>query len=300
MDEKRLQIYTQAGKIAVEALHHAEKLIRSRKSSYYILCEKVEKLIKKRGGEPAFPCNVGVNEVTAHFSPFEEREGSIPSKGLVKVDVGVRIGGSIVDTASTVPLSSEFKDIVEANKAALEAAISSMSAGVKTGRIGAVVEAAAKARNYRTIRNLSGHQISEYSLHGKKSIPNIGRSLTPKIRAGEIYAVEPFFTFSDAYGEVVDTNMLRIYQLTKLKRPADRKQIRLYKQILKRFNRLPFSPRWLTDLMPLKEVLEILEAMRRRGIVSAFPVLVERSGRPVTQFEHTVLVREEGPLILTK
>ncbi|MFQ5711940.1 MAG: M24 family metallopeptidase [Candidatus Geothermarchaeales archaeon] len=301
MDDQRLQRYLRAGRIAAQTIGYAESLLRSQKNlSYYDLCEKVEGFIEGKGGIPAFPCNVGVNEVTAHFSPLTREEGTLPEEGLVKVDVGVRIDGCIVDTATTVPLSPEFRSIVEVNKFVLEEAIKLMRPGEKTGRIGGVIEAVAKARNYKTIRNLSGHLISEYSLHGGKAIPNVGRPFTPKMKADEIYAVEPFLTFPNAHGEVVDTDKHQIFQIVKLKRPGDRDQANLYDHIVKRYDRLPFSPRWLRDLMPMPRLLEVLEVMRKGGILHAYPILVEKSGKPVAQFEHTVVVREEGPLILTE
>ena len=32
------------------------------------VCEKVEGTIRAKGGKPSFPCNVSINEVTAHYT----------------------------------------------------------------------------------------------------------------------------------------------------------------------------------------------------------------------------------------
>ena len=169
----------------------------------------------------------------------------------------------------------------------------------RTGRIGEVIEETARSRNFITIRNLSGHLIGDYNLHAGKSIPNVKEIFSPKIKLYEIYAVEPFLTFSEAKGKVVEGKENFIFRATKWKKPKDKKEAKLYGHILKRFNKLPFSPRWLKDIMPLSEVLEKLFLLKRRGLIQSYPVLIEESGRPVSQFEHTVLIKEDGAQILT-
>jgi len=39
--------------------------------------------------------------------------------------------------------------------------------------------------------------------------------------------------------------------------------------------------------------------LRSRGVLSAYPPLVEKSGRPVAQAEHTVYVGPSGAEVLT-
>ncbi len=301
MDEERLKRYMRAGEIDAKALSYAEFLVKSNRSiNIYDLCVEVEERIKDLGGLPAFPCNIGVNETAAHLSPLTVKEGPLPSEGVVKIDVGVRVDGCIADAALTVPLSPEFEDMVDATRSALEAAIGAMYPGERTGKVGGVIEGVARSRNYRTIRNLSGHLISEYNLHAGKSIPNVKQVVSPKIALDEVYAVEPFLTYPDAKGEVGETEKHVIYRVERLKKPKEKYLAKLHERILKRFKRLPFSPRWLTDSMPLPRVLEALESMRAQGFVAVFPILLEKSRKPVAQFEHTVLITDSGAQILTE
>ena len=71
------------------------------------LIEFVEREIKKLGGEPAFPCNISINEVTAHYtSPLNDK--SLMNLGdLVKIDLGAQVDGYIADSAVTVLVGGE-------------------------------------------------------------------------------------------------------------------------------------------------------------------------------------------------
>lgn len=301
LDEDRLETLLRAGKINAEALRRAETFIRSRKKVNLLeLCDVVEEFIIESGAFPAFPCNIGINEVAAHFSPLRKEDGDLPLEGVVKVDVGVRIDGHIVDSAISLPLSHPFREMVEAARSVLAGAINAIYPGKRTGKIGELIERAASVRNYRPISNLSGHMIGEYSLHAGKSIPNVKRLVSPMIEVGEVYAVEPFITLPRAQGRVIDRRDGTIFRIGRFKKPKDKKLGRLYDRILRRCRGLPFSPRWFVDSeMALPEVLGDLEQLRSVGIVRSYPMLVEKTGMPVAQYEHTVVVEEEGARVLT-
>ena len=70
------------------------------------VCEKVEGLIRAKGGKPAFPCNVSINEVAAHYTSPPETS-LIPEGSTVKVDLGVQVDGYVTDTAFTACFSPE-------------------------------------------------------------------------------------------------------------------------------------------------------------------------------------------------
>ncbi|MCX8191279.1 MAG: M24 family metallopeptidase, partial [Nitrososphaerales archaeon] len=87
-----------AGRIAAEVRNEVKKRV-------YVgmrlldLCELVERMIKDRGGEPAFPCNICVNHVAAHYTPTIDDESIIQDGDVVKIDIGAHIQGHIADTA---------------------------------------------------------------------------------------------------------------------------------------------------------------------------------------------------------
>ena len=56
---------------------------------------KVEEEIVRRGGQPAFPTGIGVNDVTAHYAPQKDERGRIEESDVVKIDYGVHIDGYV-------------------------------------------------------------------------------------------------------------------------------------------------------------------------------------------------------------
>jgi methionyl aminopeptidase len=301
VDRDRLETLMEAGRINSEALSKARELVESHSETNLLaICESVEEHILRSGAFPAFPCNIGLNEVAAHFSPLRREDGDLPDDGVLKVDVGVRIGGLLVDSAISLALSDRFRGMVLAARRVLDAAIEAMYPGEKTGQIGEVIERAAQMRDYRPISNLSGHMIGEYDLHAGKSIPNVKRRMTPSLEVGEIYAVEPFITLKEGDGRVKDTLNGNIFRVSRFKRPKEKGLRDLYDTIVQRCRGLPFSPRWFVDgEQGLSEVLDGIKELRRIGIVDSYPVLVERRGAPVAQYEHTVIVEEAGARVLT-
>ena len=62
-----LQKYQQAGKIAREVRQEIRKTLKVGMPIIDV-CEKVEGMTRQKGGKPAFPCNVSINEVAAHYT----------------------------------------------------------------------------------------------------------------------------------------------------------------------------------------------------------------------------------------
>ncbi|HDI12206.1 MAG TPA: M24 family metallopeptidase, partial [Candidatus Bathyarchaeota archaeon] len=111
IDKDTLEKYRQAGEIAAEV---REKMKRYVKEGMRIIeiCEKAERLIKKRGGKPAFPCNISVNEIAAHYTSPPNDERRIPKGAVVKIDIGVHVDGYVADTAATVSFNPQYEELV--------------------------------------------------------------------------------------------------------------------------------------------------------------------------------------------
>jgi len=136
-------------------------------------------------------------------------------------------------------------------------------------------------------------------VHAGKSVPNVGEFNGSRIVEGEVYAIEPFVTFADAKGSVRDDSHAYIYRFVKTKGVREEGPKRVLSLIRERFATLPFAARWLQDKFPTDVVLSSLDTLVRNRCVSSYRVLVEESGRPVAQSEHTVLVEKDGPTVLT-
>jgi methionyl aminopeptidase len=263
------------------------------------LCEEVEEEIRRLGGEPAFPCNVGVNDVAAHYTSDITDNARIPRDGVVKIDFGVHVNGYIADTAFTVALSPEHYPLVKAVEDALKAAVESIKPGVKAGEVGAAVEKTIRGWGFKPIRNLMGHKLERFTLHAGKSIPNVSDLNGTRILEGELYAVEPFLTTLNGKGSVIELGRGSIYRLHKEKGVRDMYAKELIKKIRSRFYTLPFALRWLRDEMDNPGFTSAFGQLVAKGNIKVYPILVEGGGEPVAQAEHTILVTHDGCKILT-
>ena len=293
-----LDRFRESGAIARKVREEACRMVREGVKAIEI-CEAVEEMIREHGAEPAFPCNIGINEVAAHYTPPPGDQLTIPPRSIVKIDLGVSLDGYLSDTAATVALSPDLEPMAEASRVVLHEAIKAMKPGVRVSEIGYVIQRTANALGFKTIGNLTGHEIKRYELHAGTTIPNIAVPYPGKLKEGHIYAVEPFLTTMKGAGEVVSMRLVTIFRVAggriKLRRlkPEERE---LLAKLSERFNGLPYTTRWINGF---EKVRAIHERLVKIGRIQGYPVLVERRGEPVAQTEHTVLVTEKGAEVLT-
>ena len=125
--------WDKAGKISAQILNFGKKLIKV-DSNVLEVVEKIESEIKKTEGLPAFPVQVSMNEMAAHFTPNDENDLKFKDGDLVKLDVGVHVNGFIGDNALTVDLG-ENKELSKASEMALKEAIKLAKPGVRYIRL---------------------------------------------------------------------------------------------------------------------------------------------------------------------
>lgn len=294
LDPGILEKLRRAAEIAKRALKLSETLVKPG-AKIIEICERLEGEIKKLGGSPAFPVNVSVNEIAAHYSSPPGDTRVIPPSSIVKIDVGVHIDGYIVDVAKTLCFNRKLRDLVRATEEALDAAVERMRDGVRTSEIGSVIEKTIRGYGYHPIKNLSGHSMERYNLHAGVSIPNVSSVLgafSPKLREGMIVAVEPFAT-TGSRAFVVDSQPVAIFRLTG-RRPEDGEMSKIYAMIYKRCRELPFSLRWFKEIVKTRKALTTFQRMVASKHVHAYPALREVDGNPVAQAETTVVIRKNG------
>jgi len=264
------------------------------------ICEKVEELIHDKGGEPAFPCNVSINEVAAHYTSPPNDNHNIPPKSLVKVDIGAHIDGYIADTAVTICFNPEHENLVRASEDALKVAVKTIHAGISTVKLGSTIQKTIQTYGgCKPVSNLTGHQIARYLIHTGKSIPNVSHLIGSKIREGEVVAIEPFVTIANAAGRVKDGDEKTIFRLVKRKSLKNLHAKNLLSYIETNFKTLPFSERWLKGVVPKEQHFTAFQELFRSKCLMAYPVFIEASGKPVAQAEHTLLVVKDGCMVLT-
>jgi len=226
-----------AGKIAARVLSEITKEVKE-KVSVIKICTIAEKKILEYGGKPAFPCNVCIDEFAAHYTAPIGDKTKIQSSGLVKVDIGVHVNGYIADTARTVDLDGTLEGFLAATDDALEEAIGMIRPGVALGDIGHEIEKVIKAYGLKPLKDITGHQLGRYRLHGKKKVPNVKQRGGEKVEAGEYYAIEPYASQS---GSITESDFVYIFANTGLVKTLDGVNEKLRLHLRERYGPMPFA-----------------------------------------------------------
>jgi methionyl aminopeptidase len=288
--------YLLAGRIARETRDYGLGLIKEGASMLEVV-NTVEALIISKGARPAFPVNLAVNEVAAHFTPrHDEVELRFKKGDVVKLDVGVHVDGYIGDTARTIEIgTSEWTDMRKASEEALQVAIDMVRPGVDLSLVGAAIESTIKSRGFKPIENLTGHSLERFVLHAGISVPNVKEKGAGVVKEGDVLAIEPFAT--NGMGRVDGKKNSSIYRFVRRRFARTGEARSLLKEIEANFNTLPFSERWCVRY--IDDPKEALEVLSRSGSISFYPTLREVDDGMVTQAEHTVLVGPGGTTITT-
>jgi methionyl aminopeptidase len=297
-DEEAYKKFKLSGKILREAREEIKSYVHEG-IMIIDICEKAEDLIKKKGAKPAFPCNVSINEVAAHYTSPPSDKKRVPENSVVKVDIGAHVDGYVTDTAVTVCLNRDFEDLVATAENALKVATENIKPGIAASKLGALIENAIKSRGFKPISNLTGHQVGRYMVHTGTSIPNVSQLSLTKLKLGGVYAIEPFVTLPDAAGRVEDGDESTIFRFVKSRSPRDAYAKQLLKFIEENFRTLPFAERWLKDIVPKEHHKEAFNELLTSKALMNYPVFVEASRKTVAQAEHTVMTVEDGCVVLT-
>ena len=295
MNEEQERDFLLAGKLAGQTRDLGKSLIRHGASVREILDTCEEFILSKNAGI-AFPAQISLNSVAAHACSDEEDETTISVDDVVKLDVGVHVNGMIGDTALTVNLSKEYQELIEASKAALAAACKIATPGTRTGELGAAIQGAIEEKGFAPVKNLSGHGLGYYEIHTTPSIPNIALSQSPELQEDMTIAIEPFA--STGKGVVQDSGTATVFtQVTK--KPVRSPMAREVLKKIESFNGLPFATRWLSRDFGVGKTKLALRELLRAGIIEDHPPLKDVGNGMVSQYEHSVLVRDT-PIITTK
>ena len=296
--QEDLQKYQHAGKIAREIRNEIKKTVKEGMPIIDI-CEKVEGMTREKGGKPAFPCNVSINDIAAHYTSPPNDKLTIPEKAVVKVDIGVHIDGYIADTATTVCFDPEYDDMINTAEEALAHAVEILQPGLSLTRFGSEIQKSIKTRGYKPISNLTGHLIKRYIIHAGKSLPNVFNLSTSRIKEGEIYGVEPFVTVTNATARVDNIKQECIFRFQKNKSLKSPYAKEMLSYIKKNFLTLPFTERWLTKFASSSNYKSAFSELLSSKAVIGYPVFVEASRKTVAQAEYTILIEKDGCTVLT-
>jgi methionyl aminopeptidase len=286
MDEHTLECLRKAGAISRDARELGIGLVAEGKRLVDVANE-VEAYIIHRGARPAFPVNIGVNDIAAHFSPSTEDKTVFHRGDLVKMDVGAHVDGYVGDTAVTIEVSTKnWKSLIESTSKALRIAIEMIGENVGVSQIGGAIERSITADGYKPVVNLTGHGMHRYNLHAGLTIPNVDDGNPMKVKPDMVIAIEPFAT--NGGGQVYNDRPGNIYRVLHGRPLQDQKAAKLFESIKENFGTLPFCERWCTLMAPDAPVL--LKNLIRHGVIACYPVLREVKSGMVSQSEHTTLI----------
>jgi len=295
-EKQKIESLKKAGKIAQDVKKYIKPKIKVGANVYKLISE-TEAKIEELEGLCAFPVNLCLNNIAAHYtSPIRDDGMEIKEGDLVKIDLGVHIEGYIVDTAFSVSFNEEesLANIIQATEVALDAAKMMAKSKTNTRDIGKKIEDIVKGFKYNPIRELGGHQIERWTVHGKKQLPELGSQGGDVMEAGEVFSIEIFASTGE--GSVHNTQYSYIYEINPYsgRVPLRRKTS---KQILgfinKNYKTLPFAERWLAKEFRLGVAFGLQELVQQ-GKLQAHNVLAEKKGIYVAQTEETIIITEEG------
>ena len=300
--------YIKAGKIVSKIRSDASEMIKEG-CLVLDLVEYVEGEILKQDAEIAFPCNVSINEVAAHYTSPANDKTVIHAGDLVKLDLGAMVNGCIADSAVTVMAEgniderfsqdqiNENQELIEASAAGLEAAIATVRAGVELNKIGAAVHEAISDFDFNPIFNLMGHSLEQYNLHAGISVPNYDNNDTFKLDEGQAVAIEPFATTGIGHVNDAPGHYIYSYMANKPFRMKSTQKVLTYIQNNNQY--VPFSGRWITDKFGERRGGIALKQLSDAMAIYPYAPLKEKQGCFVSQKEHTLIVEKEGCTVTT-
>lgn len=290
MEEEIREKYNKAGKIARAAREFGASKIREGVLLLEV-ADSVEDYIIEKGGSPAFPINLTINDQAAHFTPAHDDKIQFERGDVVKLDVGVHVDGYVGDTAVTVEVGThKWGDLIKSTKEALDAAIGLMKPNARLDDVGAAIQRVIESFGFNPIENLTGHSMERYKLHAGLSVPNVMGEGSGSVSEGDVIAIEPFST--DGAGMVDGKKSGNIYRLLRSRKVANKELNNLIEHIQNEYSTLPFSERWCHSYD--KKAKHRIKKLQRVGILHSYPILTDIGSGTVAQSEHTVIVTADG------
>ena len=195
-------IHKEVKKLVLEKLEPNMKLIDLAKYIEGVIKEKTEfESLKPLKGGIAFPVGLSINECAAHWTPNPMENRVLKSDDLIKIDYGVHLDGCIADSAFTFSFDDKFNEFIKICEDATNEGIKNCGDDAILGEIGGIIEEYIESKEVeidgklcplKSVKDLTGHRIMPYNIHGNKTIPNFGCLYQERMKQGEIYALETY------------------------------------------------------------------------------------------------------------
>ena len=257
----------------------------------------------------AFPVGLSLNEIAAHDTPDKNDFRFLTRNDVLKVDYGINLEGVIIDAAQTISYNEKYDNLLEASRSARDLAIKLSGPDAMLGDIGESVQEHIesfeidldnKYYQIKSIKNLTGHSIDIYQIHGKKSVPNFKIDYPVRMKSNEIYAIECFTsTHNNILKELSNCSHYMIdYTKDYRNLPMGTKDRKFLDTIEQNFSTLAFCKKWLDDLKILKYD-RFLKSLSKQGVIKKYPPISDIKGSYTAQFEHTIGITDKGTIIFS-
>ncbi|ODV87875.1 hypothetical protein CANARDRAFT_184038, partial [[Candida] arabinofermentans NRRL YB-2248] len=316
-DEQKWQDFRRGAEIHRRVRKHVQNTIQPGMTMTEV-AETVENAVRTysettdtRVAGPGFPTGVSLNHCAAHYTPNAGDKVVLQYDDVMKVDFGVHVNGHIVDCAWTHTFNKErYAPLLTAVKEATNAGINAAGIDVRMTDIGAAVEEVmesyeieldGKTYPIKCIRNLNGHNIKPYQIHGGKSVPIVKNGDNTKMEEGETFAIETFGSTGKGY--VVHGGECSHYSKNLDAPPNAPIRLNRAKQLMntidQHFGSIPFCRRYLDRIGEDKYLLALTQ-LCKAGLVTEHPPLVDVKGCYTAQFEHTILLHSHKKEVVSR
>ena len=259
-----------------------------------------------------FPTSFSINNCVAHDSPIKGDKRVVHKDDIIKVDFGTHVNGNIIDCAFTASWNEKYKPLVNATKEATwegikmagpDAVINDISERISEVISSHEMELNGKTYQINPVKNLGGHDIYPYEIHGGAIIlggrhPQVPNSL--RMKADTCYAIETFASTGKGWAHDdpnLPTTLYKIKNLTSNQNFRLTSTRKLFNHLKNKYNKLPFCTRWLERDFPKYKVP--LGQLVKYGVVNAYPPLSDDKESLSSQLEHTIYLHDFGKEVLS-
>ena len=281
-----------------------------------IIENKINEEIKYDKNNPlergiGFPVGLCINDCAAHYTPnYQDSEIILKKSDVLKIDYGVHVEGTIIDSAFTLNFDDKYDDFINISRNLTNYAVLLCGPDVILGEIGADIEEYIKSKEIiidnkvhelKIMGDLSGHMIRKYEIHAGVAVPNIAINYPVRMKEFEYYAIEPFITTGNGKSIIKEPKSHYMFSKNyKNIESLNNEEIDLYNIINNYYSTLPFCQKWLYNLNHSINNDNILNSLEKKNIINSYPPLYDIENSIISQFEHTIFVKENGIINLTK
>lgn len=148
----------------------------------------------------------------------------------------------------------------------------------------------------KAVRNITGHNILRYKIHGDKQVPFFKTQTLQRMEEGDVFAIETFGSTGRAY--MGDGTGIYGYGRNEHVSPRGLHQASarsLLKTIDENFGTIVFARRYL-ERLGVKSYHLAMKSLISQGIVESYGPLVDVPGSYVAQFEHVSTLTKKKKL----